>query len=192
MIRTTLLATFLGLAACAAHAAPTTYIIDPSHTFPSFEADHMGGVSIWRGKFNTNSGTVVLDKAAGAGSVEIVIDTASIDFGHDGMNEHARAPDYFDTEKHPQARYSGKLVDFVEGKPTRVAGTLTLRGVSKPVDLKINSFKCIPHPLHERELCGADAIATIQRDEFGISAGKDWGFDMAVTLRIQVEAVAEE
>ncbi|MBL8262765.1 MAG: polyisoprenoid-binding protein [Xanthomonadaceae bacterium] len=192
MIRTTLLATFLGLAACAAHAAPTTYIIDPSHTFPSFEADHMGGVSIWRGKFNTNSGTVVLDKAAGAGSVEIVIDTASIDFGHDGMNEHARAPDYFDTEKHPQARYSGKLVDFVEGKPTRVAGTLTLRGVSKPVDLKINSFKCIPHPLHKRELCGADAIATIQRDEFGISAGKDWGFDMAVTLRIQVEAVAEE
>lgn len=186
------LAAILGLAACAAHAASTTYIIDPSHTYPSFEADHMGGVSLWRGKFNSSSGTVTLDKAAGTGSVDIVIDTASIDFGHDAMNEHARAADYFDTDKHPQARYSGKLVDFVDGKPTRVAGTLTIRGTSKPVDLKVNSFKCIPHPMHKRELCGADALATIQRDDYGISAGKDWGFDMAVTLRIQVEAVAEE
>jgi polyisoprenoid-binding protein YceI len=187
------LAAILGLAACTAQAAsPTTYIIDPSHTYPSFEADHMGGVSLWRGKFNTSSGTVTLDKAAGTGSVDIVIDTASIDFGHDAMNEHARAADYFDTDKHPQARYAGKLVDFVAGKPTRVAGTLTIRGITKPVDLKVNSFKCIPHPMHKRELCGADAFATIQRDDYGISAGKDWGFDMAVTLRIQVEAVAEE
>lgn len=195
MIRTSsrlALAATLAFAACAAHAAPTTYVIDPSHTYPSFEADHMGGLSVWRGKFNTSSGKVTLDKAAGTGSVEIVIDTASIDFGFEPMNEHARAADYFDTDKHPQARYAGTLVDFVDGKPTRVAGTLTLRGTSKPVDLKINSFKCIPHPLHKRELCGADAIATIQRDDFGISAGKDWGFDMAVTLRIQVEAVAEE
>lgn len=182
----------LALATCSAQAASTTYLIDPSHTYPSFEADHMGGVSLWRGKFNSSSGKVTLDKAAGTGSVDIVIDTASIDFGHDAMNAHARAPDYFDTEKHPQARYAGTLVDFVDGRPTRVAGTLTLRGVTKPVDLKINSFKCIPHPMHKRELCGADALATIQRDDYGISAGKDWGFDMAVTLRIQVEAVAEE
>jgi polyisoprenoid-binding protein YceI len=186
------LATLLALAACSAHAASTTYLIDPSHTYPSFEADHMGGVSLWRGKFNSSSGKVTLDKAAGTGSVDIVIDTASIDFGHDAMNEHARAPDYFDTGKHPQARYVGTLVDFVDGRPTRVDGTLTLRGITKPVDLKINSFKCIPHPMHKRELCGADALATIQRDDYGISAGKDWGFDMAVTLRIQVEAVAEE
>lgn len=186
------LAALLGLAACTVQAASTTYVIDPSHTYPSFEADHMGGVSLWRGKFNSSSGTVTLDKAAGSGSVDIVIDTASIDFGHDAMNEHARAADYFDTDKHPQARYSGKLVEFVDGRPTRVAGTLTIRGISKPVDLKVNSFKCIPHPMHKRELCGADAFATIQRDDYGISAGKDWGFDMAVTLRIQVEAVAEE
>jgi polyisoprenoid-binding protein YceI len=187
------LAAILGLAACIVQAASTTtYVIDPSHTYPSFEADHMGGVSLWRGKFNSSSGTVTLDKAAGTGSVDIVIDTASIDFGHDAMNEHARAADYFDTEKHPQARYAGKLVDFVDGRPTRVEGRLTIRGTTKPVDLKINSFKCIPHPLHKRELCGADAFATIQRDDYGISAGKDWGFDMAVTLRIQVEAVAEE
>jgi len=44
----------------------------------------------------------------------------------------------------------------------------------------------------KRELCGADALATLNRDDYGISAGKDWGFNMAVTLRIQVEAVAAE
>jgi polyisoprenoid-binding protein YceI len=155
------------LLAGAAQAAPVVYRIDPSHTYPSFEADHMG-ISLWRGKFNRNSGSVTLDKAAGTGSVDITIDATSIDFGHDGMNEHAN-----------------------DGKPTRVDGTLTLRGVSKPVELKILSFKCIQHPRHKREVCGADALGTLQRDAFGIEAGKAWGFDMTVTLRIQVEALAE-
>ena len=108
------------------------------------------GVSLWRGKFNRSSGSVVLDKSAGTGRVEIAIETNSIDFGHDGMNEHANAPDYFDTAKYPTATYTGTLVDFVDGKPTRVDGTLTLRGVSKPVELKILSFKCIQHPRHKR------------------------------------------
>jgi polyisoprenoid-binding protein YceI len=178
------------LLAGAAQAAPVVYRIDPSHTYPSFEADHMG-ISLWRGKFNRNSGSVTLDKAAGTGSVDITIDATSIDFGHDGMNEHANAPDYFDTAKYPTATYTGKLVDFVDGKPTRVDGTLTLRDVSKPVELKILSFKCIQHPRHKREVCGADALGTLQRDAFGIEAGKAWGFDMTVTLRIQVEALAE-
>jgi polyisoprenoid-binding protein YceI len=178
------------LLAGAAQAAPMVYRIDPSHTYPSFEADHMG-ISLWRGKFNRNSGSVTLDKAAGSGSVDITIDTTSIDFGHDGMNEHASEPDYFDTARYPAATYTGRLVDFVDGKPTRVDGTLTLRGVSKPVELKILRFKCIEHPRHKREVCGADALGTLQRDAFGIEAGKAWGFDMSVTLRIQVEAVAE-
>ena len=69
-------------------------------------------------------------------------------------------------------------------------GELSLRGVTRPLALEINSFKCMPHPLHRRELCGADAVATFQRDAFGIDAGKDYGFDMTVTLRIQAEAVA--
>ncbi len=179
------------LASGVAGAAAVTYDIDPDHTYPSFEADHFGGLSVWRGKFNHSSGKVTLDKAAGTGTVEVDIDPASADFGNDALSEHAQGPDLFDVAKYPRASYKGRLEGFVDGKPTRVAGELTLHGVTRPVELKINSFKCMPHPVLKREVCGADALATIQRDQFGMAAGKDYGFGMAVTLRIQVEAIAQ-
>lgn len=196
MLRPTLsaaaLGAALGLAAFVANAAPVAYRIDPDHTFPSFEADHMGGLSVWRGKFNRTTGDVVLDEAKGTGTLDIVIDIDSIDFGHDAMNAHAKAADFFDVAQYPQATFTGKLEGFKQGKPTRATGTLTLRGVTRPVVLKIGSFKCMPHPMLKREVCGADVFGTLQRDEFGISAGKDYGFDMSVALRIQVEAIAAE
>jgi polyisoprenoid-binding protein YceI len=175
-----------------AAAAPATYNLDPTHTYPSFEADHMGGMSVWRGKFNKSSGKVVLDKAAGAGTLDVRIDMNSIDFGLDALNTHAKGADLFDTAKYPQATYKGKLDGFTNGAPTRVVGDLTLHGVTKPVVLQINSFKCMPHPMLKRDWCGADALATIKRDDFGIGAGKDYGFKMETTLRIQVEAVSAE
>ncbi len=186
------LATPLALCAAAAFAAPTTFTLEPTHTFPSFEADHFGGMSVWRGKFNSTSGKVVLDKAAKTGELNVVVDINSIDYGLDAMNEKARSAELFDAAKYPTATYQGKLVKWVKGAPTEARGTLTLRGVSKPLTLKINSFKCMPHPMLKREFCGADALATFNRDDFGMSAGKDWGFKMGVTLRIQVEAVADE
>ena len=94
--------------------------------------------------------------------------------------------------KYPKASYKGKLDGFVDGVPSQVVGDLTLHGVTRPVVLKIDAFKCIPHPLFKRELCGADAGATFRRDEFGLDAGKDYGFRMDVTLRIQVEALQAE
>src|SRR5690606_3919683 len=95
----------LGLLAVAgaALAAPTTYNIDPAHTYPAFEADHMGGLSLWRGKFNKTTGKIVLDVAAKTGEVDITIDTASLDFGHDGMTDHAKGPDMFDVARYPTA-----------------------------------------------------------------------------------------
>lgn len=178
--------------AAPAHAASTTYAIDPDHTYPSFEADHFGGLSVWRGKFNKSSGKIVLDKQAGKGEVEVDIDMASADFGNDKMNEAARGDMLFDTAKYPQASYRGRLAAFKDGKPGEVDGELTLHGVTKPLKLRIQSFKCMPHPVLKRELCGADALATFERDDFGMAAGKDYGFDMTVTLRIQVEAIAAE
>jgi polyisoprenoid-binding protein YceI len=83
------------------------------------------------------------------------------------------------------------LTDFVNGSPTRVTGKLTLHGVTHPLDLKLNSFRCIPHPMLKREYCGADAYAVFDRSDYGLSAGRDWGFKMDVTLRIQVEALAD-
>ncbi len=180
------------LLAGTVQAAPVVYRIDPDHTFPSFEADHMAGLSVWRGKFNRTTGAVTFDKAKGSGTLDVDIDVESIDFGHDQLNEHAKGAEFFDVAQFPKATYTGRLAAFKKDKPTRVVGQLTLHGVTKPVDLKINAFKCMPHPMLKREVCGADAYATLQRDQFGIAAGKDWGFDMTIVLRIQVEAVAEE
>ena len=182
----------LALAGTSAHAASATYIIDPTHTYPSFEADHMGGLSVWRGKFDRSSGKVTLDKAAGTGTVDITVDMNSASFGMPKLDEEARGPELFESAKYPTATYKGKLAGFVDGKPTKVVGELTLHGVTRPLELAINSFKCMPHPMLKREVCGADASATFQRDAFGMSAGKDYGFKMDVALRIQVEAIVDE
>ena len=171
-------------------AAPATYKIDPDHTYPSFEADHLAGLSVWRGKMNKSAGTVTLDKASGSGEVDVAIELGSIDFGNKQLERWAVGPEFFDAKKHPKARYQGRLDAFVNGAPTRVVGALTLHGVTRPLTLKLNSFKCMPHPLFKRELCGADALGSFRRDEFGLDAGKDYGFNMDVQLRIQVEALA--
>jgi polyisoprenoid-binding protein YceI len=187
---TKFVSTFLGLAlAAGVSAAPVTYEIDPAHTYPSFEADHGGGLSFWRGKINSSAGKITLDKEAGTGNVEVTMDMKTIDFGHQGLNDHANTPDIFDTAKFPTATYTGRLVDFRNGAPTAVDGNLTLHGVTKPVRLTLNSFKCAPHR-SGREVCGADASATINREDFGVAFGKNFGFDMKVNLRISVEALA--
>lgn len=183
-----LAASLLVSSAGPALAAPATYEIDPAHTYPSFSADHMG-ISKWRGKFNRSSGKMILDKAAGTGSVEVEIDVASVDFGLEAMQPHALGPDFFDVENYPKATYRGTLEGFEGGAPTRVVGELTMHGMTRPVQFTINSFKCIPHPMHKRELCGADAEASIDREQFGLTAGKDYGFSMQVLLQLQFEAV---
>jgi polyisoprenoid-binding protein YceI len=175
-----------------AFAAPATYNLDPSHTYPSFEADHMGGLSIWRGKFNTSSGKVVLDRAAKTGTVEVTVQTASINFGHAKMDEHARGPDLFDVEKYPTAVYKGKFSAFNGDVPTEVQGELTLHGITRPVTLTINRFLCKPHPMLKREACGVDASAQINRKDFGVSYGEAYGFDMGVKLLIQAEGIRSE
>jgi polyisoprenoid-binding protein YceI len=175
-----------------ASAAPVTYKIDPDHTYPSFEADHMGGVSVWRGKMTKSAGTVTLDKEAGAGSVDVTVDLGSIDFGQRQLNNWAKGPQFFDTSQNGSAVYRGRLDGFVNGAPTQVVGELAMRGVTRPMTLKINSFKCVPHPLLKRDLCGADAMGTFNRDDYGLGAFKDWGFKTEVLLRIQVEALATQ
>ncbi len=167
---------------------PVTYVIDPNHTFPAFEADHMGGLSLWRGKINATSGEIILDKKNKTGSVSVVMEMVSIDFGHDEMNKRAK-DDMFDIEAFPQASYEGKLINFQDGAPTKVEGELTLHGITKNVDLEIKAFKCRLHPFKLREVCGADLRGNIMRDDFGIKYGKMLGFKMDVALRIGVEAI---
>ncbi|MGH8208674.1 MAG: YceI family protein [Steroidobacteraceae bacterium] len=184
-------AAVLTLVAGAAFAAPVTYDIDPNHTYPSFEADHMGGLSVWRGKLDKTSGTIVLDTDKGTGTVEITVDTGSIDFGQEKLNEHAQGPDLFDVAKYPTATYKGKLVNFKNGAPTEVQGEFTLHGVTKPLTLTINQFLCKLEPMRKKEVCGADASATFNRKDYGMSFGEAYGFKMGVKLAIQVEAVRQ-
>ncbi len=178
------------LAASSASATPTAYAIDPTHTFPSFEADHMG-LSVWRGKFNNNSGKVLYDKTTGTGTVELVTELASIDFGMDALATWAQGTDVFDVKKYPQAIFKGSLQSPLNGVPTQLAGDLTMHGVTRPLTLKINSLKCIQHPMLKRDYCGADASGSFNREDFGLTAGKEYGFKMNVDLRIQVEAIAQ-
>lgn len=178
----------LAFASVSAFATPTAYNIESNHTYPSFEADHMG-ISLWRGKFNKTSGTITLDRAAKTGALDITIDTASLDFGHDKMNDHAKNKDMFNVEKFPTATYKSKSIKFNGDTPVAVEGELTLLGVTKPVTLAINKFKCIQHPMFKREACGADASGTFNRADFGLDYGVKMGFSPEVKLAIQVEAL---
>jgi polyisoprenoid-binding protein YceI len=173
----------------SATAAPTNYSVDPDHTHPSFEVDHFGGLSTWRGTFKKTSGTVQIDTVAKTGTVDVVIDTATVDFAHDKLNEHASSPEMLDVAKYPTAEYKGKFVEFADGAPKTISGDLTLHGVTKPVKLTINSFKCFEHPMLKKQVCGADASGTFNRADFGVNYGQQYGFKQDVLLRIQVEGV---
>ena len=181
------LASTAALLSAGALAAPVTYILDPTHTYPSFEADHMGGLSVWRGKFDKSSGKVVYDKDAKSGSIDVTVDMSSVDFGMPKLNEHAKSDEIFDVAKYPKATFSGKFTKFNGASPAEAQGTLTMHGVTKPVTLTINSFLCKPNPMSHKEVCGADASATFNRSDFGVSFGDKYGFKQEVKLLIQVE-----
>ena len=175
--------------ATPAAAAPVSYKIDPDHTYPSLEFPHMG-ISTWRGKFTKSRGYVTMDRAAGTGSVDVTIEAASLDFGHRVMNEVAIGAEWLNADMHPTLRYTGTL-RFEGERPVAVDGSLTLMGVTKPVPLRIEAFRCIRHPIFRREVCGADASGAFDRADFGL---KQYTQDGAgrMTLRIQVEAMREE
>ena len=181
------LASMVALMSATAFAAPVTYVLDPAHTYPSFAADHMGGLSVWRGKFTATSGKVVYDKAAKAGTIDVTVQMSSVDFGMPKLNEHAKSAEIFDTAKFPTATFSGKFTKFNGDAPTEAQGTFSMHGVSKPLTLTINSFLCKPNPMSKKEVCGADASATFNRSDYGVNFGDKYGFKQEVKLQIQVE-----
>lgn len=181
------------LSATAIMAEPVTYRIDPRHSFPAFEADHQGGLSIWRGKIERSEGTIVIDREARTGTVDATMHMDSINFGLDDMTDRAKAEDILDVAQFPTATYTGRLVDFGRtGIPTAVEGDFTLHGVTRPLRLEITRFQCQPHNRTGIEVCGADASATFNRDDFGVDFGKQNGFFMYVNLLISVEALLVE
>jgi len=175
------------LFATSAFAQPEVYTLDPTHTYPSFEADHKG-FSKWRGKIDKSKGQVVYDAEAKKGTVDVTLQVDTIDFGFEPMNAKAKSADILDTAHFPEATYHGDLV-FDGDRPVAVDGNLTLHGVTKPVRLTVKSWKCEANPQAKRKTCGADAYASFNRGDFGVDFGKDRGFDLTVNLAIEVEGV---
>ena len=171
--------------------AADTYQLDPTHTYPSFESDHMGGVSTWRGKFTKSSGTVTLDRAAKTGTVDVTVDTSSIQTGNTKLDEHLRSGDFFDVAKYPTATFKGTAIKFDGDTPVGVDGQFTLKGVTKPLNLKIESFKCIQHPVLKREVCGVEATGEFNRADYGMDFGTKYGFSMKTVLHIQAEGIKQ-
>ncbi len=162
-------ALLLTLTASAALAAPETYVIDGSHTYPRFSYSHLG-LSTQLSRFNTTTGKVVFDKAAKSGSVDIEIDAKSVDTGSTLFNQHIQGEDFLDTAKYPKAIFKSTNVVFEGEKPVKIEGNLTIKGVTKPVTLIVTSFQAMPHPMQKKDAIGANAYTTIKRSEF--NAGK--------------------
>lgn len=176
--------------ASSAFAEVSTYQLDPEHTYPSFEADHIGGLSVWRGKFDQSQGTVTLDPAAKTGTVEVATHIASVHTGSAKLDQMLQSDQFFDTPKFPEATYKG-TIKFEGGKPVAVIGNLTMHGVTRPLTLAIDSFKCMPHPMLKREVCGVDAVGEFDRSDFGVDFGKAYGFSMQTKLLISAEALKQ-
>lgn len=166
------LSSALMLAAAAASpalAAPETYVVEANHTFPRFSYNHLG-YSLQLSRFDKTTGTVVFDKAARTGSVDIVIDTRSVNTGSTTFNGHIQGEDFLDTAKFPHATFKSSKVIFTGEKPTLIEGNLTLKGVTRPVTLTVTSFQAMPHPMLKKDALGANAWTTVKRSEF--NAGK--------------------
>lgn len=172
-----------------AQAQTTTYTLDPTHTFVTFEALHFG-TSTNRGRFDKKEGTVKIDRAAKTGSVDITIDMNSINTGVAPFDGHLKSKDFFDVANHPTARFQATGFSFDGDKVSAVKGTLTLLGKTQPVELKASRFNCYDNPMLKREVCGGDFETTIQRSQFGSTYGLP-GIPDNVRLLVQVEAVKQ-
>lgn len=178
------------LATTLAQAAPVTYAIDPTHTFATFEIGHFGA-STNRGRFDKKEGSVVLDRAAKTGKVELTIDMSSISSGTAAFDKHLKSADIFNAEAFPTAKFVGDSFVFNGDKVAEVKGQLTLKGKTQPITLKATNFACYENPMLKREVCGGDFEAALVRSQFGVDYGLQWGFPDNVRLVVQVEAVRQ-
>ncbi len=158
----------LTTAAVAAVAAPETYTADPAHTYASFKISHLG-FSTLHGRFNKAEGKVILDRQAKSGTVDIAIDTHSVDTGWPKRDAHLQSEDFFNVAQFPTIHFKSDQLQFQGEMLTTVNGELTLLGVTRPVTLTVTAFHCGEHPMAKKQACGADATTTIKRSDFGMS-----------------------
>lgn len=175
----------LGLSSLA-FAAPQTYHSDTSHTFVSFEYNHLG-LSNQRSRFDKVNATVVFDAEAKTGSVDVAIDPKSISTGFEKFNEHMKSEELFNVKKFPDATFKSTKVVFKGDVPAQIEGNLTIKGITKPVTLNVTNFKAGQHPMNKKDTIGANATTTIKRTDFGLGLYAPYVSD-ETTLNIAIEA----
>jgi|KBSMisStaDraftv2_1062788.scaffolds.fasta_scaffold04506_7 polyisoprenoid-binding protein YceI len=171
-------------------AAQDVYVGDPAHTMASFATGHLG-ISWVHGRFNkTTTAKVIIDRAARKGTIDVLIDATSVDTGHEARDKHVRSADYLDVEKFPTIAFKSSNLKFTGDDLSSADGELTMMGVTRPVTLNVALFRCIPHPVNKKEMCGAEASTAIKRSEWGIKRGAT-GIGDDVKISIQIEAYKE-
>jgi polyisoprenoid-binding protein YceI len=183
------LAVALTAFSAATLAAPETFNIDPTHSFPRFEYNHFG-YSNQQHRFEKTSGKIVFDRATKTGSVDVSIDAKSVNTGSALFNGHIQGADFFDTDKYPVITFKSTTVKFEGDKPVAVDGKLTIKGVTRPVSLTITHFHSMPHPMLKKDAIGANAVTQVKRSEFNMGKYAPSVSD-EVTLTIAVEAIKE-
>ena len=178
---------FASLTATSAIAAPKTFEVDGSHTFPRFSYSHFG-YSTQVSRFDNTTGTVVFDAEAKTGSVDITIDMKSVNTGFADFNGHIQGEDFLDTAKFPKATFKSTKVNFQDGKPASIEGQLTIKGVTKAVTLTVTSFQAMPHPMLKKDAIGANAFTVIKRSEFNAGKYAPYVGD-EVRIEIALEAI---
>ncbi len=182
-------AALAGAFASTACAAPVTYGAEAHHTFANFSYNHQG-LSTQISKFSKTSGTVVYDKAAKTGSVDITSDMKSVETGSSLFNNHIQGADFRDTAKFPTATFKSTKVVFAGDKPASIEGNLTIKGITKPVTLTVSHFVNMEHPMAKKDAIGANASAVIKRSEFNAGKYAPYVGD-EVTITVSLEAIAQ-
>jgi polyisoprenoid-binding protein YceI len=166
-------------------AAPTEYVIDPARTTVSFAVKRLGFSR--GGEFTSVAGTVMLDAAANSGSVDIAVDTRSVRTGSEPEENFLRGPNMLNVEHDTEIAYKAGHIEFVNGRPLRIDGELTLRGVTRPVSLTVVGYACPIDLVPGRRKCVIDATAVFKRSEFGMTGYRPFISD---DVRLSIHGVA--
>jgi polyisoprenoid-binding protein YceI len=170
--------------------ADETYTIDPVHSQPMFEVQHMG-FSLQRGAFSKATGKITLDREAKKGTIDITIDTTSVRTIDPRLDTNVKSENFFNVAQYPTMTFKSSNLVFDGDRVVGAEGDLTMVGVTKPVSLKVANFVCGEHPSNKKPMCGAEATATIKRSEWGMKYGAPKAVSDDVRLILPIEAYRE-
>ncbi|MDU0340504.1 YceI family protein [Bosea rubneri] len=172
----------------AAQAAD--YKLDPTHTKAVFYIDHFN-VSTNSGWFSEINGSIAFDPASRKAAMTVTIPVETMDTGIAAFDKHIKGADILDAAKFPTMVFNSTKWTFSGDKLVSVDGDLTMKGQTRPIQLKATKFGCYQSPIFKAEVCGGDFEASIDRTEWGVDFLVKEGVTKMVTLKIQAEAIKQ-